>query len=381
MAGLGAALGLAGKGLRVQILERRAALSDAGAGIQIGPNGVKALERLGALQAVEKVAFAPQGIAIYQGASGTKLTTLPLADNRYGAPYLSLLRADLQSALLATVAAVPAINLTLGFEVESFNDTEAGVRVRSTDGRSFEGAALIGADGLWSRVRREVAWEEVEPTGYVAYRTLIPRAGLASPFDAPEVGLWLGDDAHVVHYPVRRGELLNLVVVIEGRESHSDWDTPGSIANVLPKLARWPRALRDLLEAATVWRSWTLYDLKEPARWVNGRLALIGDAAHPVLPFLAQGAVMAFEDAVALAECVGAAGASIPEALAAYEHARSGRARQLAAAARENGRTYHMKGLAAVARDATLRLTPPGMLLGRYDWLYGFEPGSYVQRG
>ena len=253
IAGLATAIGLARKGFAVTLLDRRPVLSEAGAGIQIGPNGVKALECIGVREAVEAVAFKPVGLTIRQGASGAKLTTLPwgaVAKNRYGAPFLTLLRTELQAALLAATRSSPGIELVLGFEVARIDTGGEGVTVKTDDGRGARGSALIGADGLWSRVRAEVGPIDPKPTGYVAYRAVIARAGLPAPFDAPEAGIWLGRTAHVVHYPVRGGDWLNLVVVVGGRETTRDWDELGQIAGIAPHLSQWPINLRDMLARA-----------------------------------------------------------------------------------------------------------------------------------
>jgi len=379
IAGLAAAIGLSRKGIAVRLLERRPQLSAAGAGIQIGPNGVKALAALGLREAVERVAFKPEALAMFRGATGDVLARLPLGEvamKRYGAPYLTLLRAELQSCLLDAARAAPNVELTLGFPIEAITLGGDGVTVETDDHRTANGTALIGADGLWSRVRAEIATAEPTPTGYLAYRAVVRRAGLPAPFDAPDIGLWMGREAHIVHYPVGDGALLNLVVVVGGAARIQDWDEPGRLADITPHLARWPVGLAAVLARASDWRCWTLYDLPEPARWTRGAMAITGDAAHPVLPFLAQGAVMALEDAVALANILASAGAPTPAAFAAFERVRRSRVMRLAAASRANGRTYHLSGLPAVARDAVLALMPPERLLGRFDWLYAHDPAA-----
>ena len=370
IAGLAAAVGLARAGFACRVFERRAEPTEAGAGIQIGPNGVRALAALGLREAVERVAFRPQGLVMRQGVTGAELTRLPwgAAERRYGAPFLALLRTGLHSVLLAAARTSPAIELVTGFGVAAI-DAET-VSIRSESGRTERGAAIIGADGLWSRVRGAVSPAGPVAAGYTAYRAVIPRAGLSAPFDAPDVGLWIGREAHVVHYPVLGGAQINIVVVIGGGVASRDWDEQGSVSDVAPHLARWSMDLRGLLERAPEWRRWTLHDMPDLPRWTNGPVALTGDAAHPVLPFLAQGAVMALEDAVALANAVSVYRAPSPQALAAFAQARVPRVRRLAAASRANGRTYHLGGAAGVARDLVLRTASPAWLMGRYDWLY-----------
>ena len=381
IAGLAAAVGLAKAGFGSRVFERRPAPTEAGAGIQIGPNGVRALAALGLREAAERVAFRPQGLVMRQGATGLSLTRLPwgaAAEQRYGAPFLTVLRTELHSVLLAAARASPAIELVTGFEVAAI-DAET-ISIQSENGRTERGAAIIGADGLWSRLRSAVAPAEPVAAGYTAYRAVIARAGLPAPFDAPEVGLWIGREAHVVHYPVRGGGLLNIVVVVGGGAASRNWDESGAVTEFAPHLASWPSGLRGLLEHAPEWRRWTLFDMPDLTRWANGAVALTGDAAHPVLPFLAQGAVMALEDAAALARVVNVHGAPSPQALAAYAAARGPRVRKLAAASRANGRTYHLTGAAGAARDLVLRTASPAWLMGRYDWLYDYRPEAGISR-
>lgn len=379
IAGLAAAIGLARKGFAVKLLERRTELPEAGAGVQIGPNGVKALACLGLRDAVEAIAFRPEGLTLRHGISGQVLTRLPwgaAAHKRYGAPFLTLLRAELQAALRAAAKATQGIELVLGFEVGAVAVEAGSVSVRSDGARTADSAALIGADGVWSRVRGEVCRVQPAPAGYLAYRAVIPRGELAGPFDAPDVGLWIGRDAHVVHYPVSGGALLNIVVVVAGSQAAQDWDVPGRLTQIAPFLSKWPQNLADLLARAPGWRCWPLYDLPDLPQWSRGPVALIGDAAHPVLPFFAQGAAMALEDAAVLAECASAAGGALPQAFAQFARLRRPRVQRLSAASRRNGRTYHLSGAGAAIRDALLRATPPAILMRQFDWLYGFDPAA-----
>jgi salicylate hydroxylase len=383
LAGLTLAVALSRKGIFCRLLERRATLSEAGAGLQIGPNGVKAVEGIGLLEQVRAVAYQPEGIGVYDGRTGRRLTRVVLGDTaerRYGAPYLTLYRADLQRILLETAQTSPGIAVELDFDVASIVDSDDGIKVRSRDGRSVPGAALVGADGLWSTARAEVGLPAPKPGRHVAYRALIPRkAGaprLPSPFEGKDTGLWIGADAHVVQYPVRGGELLNLVVIVEGDEVTEEWETPGQLADLSPHMARWAPNMRGLLALAKDWRHWRLCEPMRPVPWAHGLTLLIGDAAHPILPFLAQGAVMAMEDAVATAELISRSDMS-PGGLAAafrrLESVRAARVNRVAEGSQRNGVTYHLRGVPALARNLTLRLLPAAPLLSEYDWLFGHD--------
>ncbi len=376
IAGLATAVALAQTGQSVRLLEKRSVLTEAGAGIQMGPNGVKALAALGLLEALQPNAFRPERIAVFQGRTGRRLTAIDLGDvtQRYHAPYLTVHRADLQAALLAAAKASEAITLLHDFDVATIEQSDGTVTVRAADGRTETGVSLIGADGLWSRVRQLLGGPMPKTAGYSAYRALIPRPRLTAPFDAPQVGLWIGRDAHVVHYPVRGGERLNIVVIVKSRVGSPDWDQPGAIADLTPNVARWSPAMGALLTQAPEWRRWTLYDLPAAGQWYAGNTCLVGDAAHPLLPFLAQGAVMALEDAVTLAGLLSNPGENHAAAFSRFEAWRRPRLTRVANASRRNGSLYHQSGLVAAVRDLGLRMTNPKGLLTEYDWLFGYDP-------
>ena len=308
--GLAAAIALARRGIESEVLERSRFTEETGAGIQLGPNATRTLAALGVLEAIGARAFKPDAIAIYDGLTGRKLTSLPLGksvEDRYGAPYLTLHRADLHAGLRAAAESLAPVTLRPGFEVSAVDTQAADISVRSIDGSEANGAALVGADGLWSAVRPLIApAASLRFTGATAWRTLLPRAELPVPFNASEVGLWLGPRAHLVHYPVRGGADLNVVAVTEGGAALQGWNQTGSAATLLAGFTGWTKDSKSLLERAAAWRSWSLYGLTGLRRFSEGRVALLGDAAHPVLPYLAQGAALALEDAVTLAETIAA---------------------------------------------------------------------------
>ncbi|HEX2447022.1 MAG TPA: FAD-dependent monooxygenase, partial [Methyloceanibacter sp.] len=317
--GLAAAIALGRRGLTCEILERSQFAEETGAGIQLGPNATRALGALGLLDAIESCAFRPEAIVIHDGVSGRKLSALPLgsaAVERYGAPYLTLRRADLHAGLRAALAGLGSLTLRSGFELAAI-DAQAGdgVLARGRDGSEVMGACLIGADGLWSAVRAIISpAATLRFAGATAWRAQLPRATararLPDPFAEPVVGLWLGPRAHLVHYPVGGGADLNVVAVTGGVTASSaarqGWNEPGSKADVLASFARWSKDARSLLEQAEAWRGWSLYRLAGLKSWTAGPVTLLGDAAHPVLPYLAQGAGLAIEDAAALAACLAA---------------------------------------------------------------------------
>lgn len=375
--GLATAIALGRSGIDAEVLERSSFTEESGAGIQLGPNATSALAGLGLLDAIEPLAFRPEAIWIFDGLTGRKLTSVPLgnsAEQRYGAPYLTLHRADLHAALFRVAQDLAAVTLTPEFEVAGVDAHADGVAARSADGREAKGESLIGADGLWSAVRGLMApTSRLRFTGATAWRTMLPREQLGPPFDAPIVGLWLGPGAHLVHYPVRGGEELNVVAVTEGGAERQGWDQAASAQTLLAGFTRWSKDSKSLLECAPNWRNWSLYRLTHLERWSAGRVALLGDAAHPVLPFLAQGAALAIEDAVSLAACMAASPGDSLRAFRRYEAVRHRRASRVQRVSRRYGRLYHLSGPLCAIRNLILERRSERHALQRFDWLYRHE--------
>ena len=376
--GLTAALALADIGISVDLFERAAAPSEIGAGLQLSPNACRHLRHLGVLEAVAKTAFQPRGIRVRNARTGATLSYLPLddAERRWGAPYLVARRSDLQRVLHDAATSRLGITLHYGTAIAGFGTTATGVTVTTAQGalrRTLFGDALIGADGVRSAVRSRLidGADPATETGRTAWRAVVATddQSLAS---QQETGLWLGRDAHLVHYPLGDGRL-NVVAITRDRmavDPEAIWSQPGDPALIERRFARWHRTPRALLAAAKEWTTWPLFDRAPLPSWNAGPVALLGDAAHPILPFLAQGAAQAIEDAIALADAV----SSTPDprqALARYSQVRSARVGQVQESARQLGRIYHLAGPMALARDASMKLLGPSRLLQRYDWLYG----------
>lgn len=381
--GLALALALGRAGIPVHVMERRAQFSEAGAGIQIGPNGQRVLAMLGLADVVGRMAGVPESITVHDGRSGFVLTRLPLGRwiaQRHGAPYWVAHRGDLQAALVAAVEAEPLVTVTLGFDVISCVAEGEAVDVHGANGATLRGAALIGADGVFSSVRR-IALGAPAPVfaGRTAARAVIGEdalraAGVEASLQSA-VGVWLAPGAHVVHYPVRGGRDLAIVVIRHEEWQSESWSEPAERQPLLDLIAAQfaPRLVR-LLEHAPEWRRWALFELPALPRWSTGRITLLGDAAHPTLPFLAQGGSLALEDAVTLAARILEAEGRIADAFLRYEAERRPRTTAVVAAARRNGQIYHLGGLAAQARNVALRTLPPEHFMRRYDWVYGWQP-------
>lgn len=372
--GLALAVALGRANRSATLLERSQFAEEAGAGIQLAPNATRILHRLGVLDAIERVSSRPEALCIFDALSGRKLATLPLgkeAEARYGAPYLTLRRADLHARLLEAAGELEAITLRCGFDAESIEQTGRTVSVRNRGGERAEGAALVGADGLWSVVRGFVsAGAAPRFAGETAWRALIPHSDLPDPVQPSIVGLWLAPHAHLVHYPVRGGEEINLVLVMDGGAPISGWSEPGDRRQLLARFPRWAKNALDLLEAAQDWRGWSLYGMSPLRRWSNGKLALIGDAAHPVPPHLAQGAALAIEDAATLAACIGADGDNAAAAFRRYQRLRQRRVGRVQLQSGRLGRLYHLHGLPRLVRNILLQRRSAHSSLRRFDWLY-----------
>lgn len=380
--GLACALACARSGVRVRLYEQAAAFGEVGAGVQLGPNAVRVLQGWGLAPGLDAVAARPQALQVMRADTGERLATLPLGAamlRRYGAPYLTVHRADLHRLLLDAVAAHDAVALRTGCTVQAVAQTADAVQLQ-LDGLAVEGDLLVGADGVWSRVRD--AWPGNEParyTGHLAWRALLRQADLPAALRTQDVTAWLGPRLHVVHYPVRGGEWLNIAGFIEGPRPPdlANWDiAPADLpaeAGGLPAALRGAAPpLRALAEAVPHWRLWALCG-RAPVlgadALVRGRVALLGDAAHPMLPYLAQGAGMAIEDAAELARALAMGDIELPLRLKRYALNRWQRVARVQQRALRNGHIFHAGGALRLARDASLRLLGPRLL--DMPWLYG----------
>lgn len=373
--GLAAAIALAKSGFRALVFERADKLEEIGAGIQLTPNATRALDRLGILAAVRKRAVEAEALSVGCGETGRELARTALGKatvRRFGAPWLLTLRADLQRALHAAASDSVDVVLKTGAEVTDIAGHPRGVTVLARSaGKAVEhlGIALIGADGLHSKVRERLhGEEELEFCGHVAWRTLVPAAALPAPFAEPVVRLWLGREAHVVHYPVARGEAVNVVAVFRDAWRGKGWNEQADPASIASVCDRWATMPQRAVAAAREFRRWALADRAPLARWGEGLMTLLGDAAHPMLPFLAQGAAAAIEDAVALGEHLKRPG-EVEAGLRAYEEKRIPRTARLQRAARRAGSVYHAGGLMRLARNIVLR---HGDLIERHAWIYRY---------
>ncbi|TPE53213.1 FAD-dependent oxidoreductase [Amaricoccus solimangrovi] len=376
IAGLAAAAALARRGARVRVLEQAPELAEVGAGLQIGPNGVAVLEALGLGEAAARRASAPEAIELTDR-GGRLVARVPMgaaALARHGRPYWQFHRADLLD-LLEGAARRAGAEILLGARVARFETGDGAPRLRTEAGERFEADLVVAADGARSRARSALfGGGAPRYAGAVAWRALVPAERLARPHP-PVTRLAMGPRRHVVSYPLRRGTLVNLVA-IEERERRADegWMNEGDPAELRAGCAGWAPEVTDLLGAVDRVFLWGLYDHEPLAEWQRDGVVMIGDACHPMLPFLAQGAGMGLEDAHVLA-CELDARTDRDAALAAFVARRRARAERVQRAAARNGRIYHL-GAPGIRRAAHLGLAlmsrlAPGRMLGRFDWLYG----------
>jgi salicylate hydroxylase len=372
--GLSAALALASHGIQAHVIEAAARFSESGAGIQIGPNGARLLRRWGLGEALEAEAGRPEALIIGDGPSGRILSEIPLgrtAESRYGAPYHVAGRALLHRLLHDKARQSNNIDLTTNFPVLSVRNTDDGVAAMTADGRELKGTALIGADGVHSRIRLQLFGRQARPTGWKAWRsTAKPAPDAVTASNA--IQLWLGPRGHVVKYCCGPEGPLNAVAITQGTADPQSWGSSGAALDLKPNFADWDDDAYSVLHEFDSWKCWPLLKMTPLPRWSEGRITLLGDAAHPIMPFLASGAVMAMEDAAILADEM-ARTPDVPAlAFRQYEARRRGRIARVRRGALQMGAVYHMQGPMRLARNMVMQTLPPLRLLSRNDWLYGY---------
>jgi salicylate hydroxylase len=380
--GLTAALALARNGFRALVLEQAERLEETGAGIQLSPNATRILIDLGLAGRLRAHVVAPTAIRVLGARSAREIVRIPLGDYaaaRYGAPYWVIHRGDLQAVLSDAAQQNRNVVVRLGTHMEDFATHPHGVTVsaRASGGLWTENAeALIAADGLWSASRARVASNEpLQFAGRTAWRALVPAREIAAELREPYIHLWLGRDAHLVHYPVKGGKLINLVVITSDDWNAPGWSEPASRIDLLQRISdmRWAPQAHSLVRIPDAWLKWALYQCRPAAKFCHGATALLGDAAHPMLPFAAQGAAMAIEDAAVAAQCLARMPDDAVAALETYSAVRRGRTRKVQRLAARNGKRYHLPGAAALLRNTMMRLLGGERLLHHYDWLYDWR--------
>ena len=393
IAGMAAGFAAARAGWRATVFERAPEFSEVGAGVQQGPNVTRILQAWGLGEALKQVAAFPSGLHARSMATGEVLATLPLKDAtaRYGAPYVTIHRADLHGLLVqaARRQGVEVQSDATVLRVAQSADAVALDVMQQGQAQQHTASVAVAADGVWSPLRQQLLGDGLPDfTGHIAYRALVAQSDLPAHLRSQDISVWMGSQAHVVSYPVRSGEYLNVVCLTEGRLLDADahnlqtlqtWNAQKSESQTLAELRHALRGgctpLTDLMAACRDWRLWPLCGrpaMRGAHAHVQGRVALVGDAAHPMLPYLAQGAGMAIEDAFVLAaQLVDASAVDVPQRLQKFAQTRWPRNARVQARAARNGYIFHATGLMRVGRDVGLRVM--GARLMDVPWLYGAQ--------
>ena len=377
--GIAAALSLARLGLPVTVLEQSPTLGEIGAGLQLAPNAFAALDALGVGAAVRARAVFTERLIMMDAVDAREVGTFEVGAafrERFNNPYAVIHRADIHTAILEQVRDTPNIELITSCQIEAIDQDDTGVTVTSRDGRQFRADYLVGCDGIKSVARALVVGDTARVSGHVVYRAVVPTEDMPEElrWNAPVV--WAGPNCHLVHYPLRSGDQYNLVVTFHSREPEV-WDVrDGSKEEVLSYFTGIADLPRKLLHTPSSWRRWSTADLEPAGNWTQGRVTLLGDAAHATLQYLAQGACMALEDAVTLGEAVRQCDFDMDAAFALYQASRIARTARVTLSAREMGRLYHAKGVERLVRNDLWKGRSATGFYDALQWLYGWTAAT-----
>ena len=382
--GLAAAMVLAKDGHAVTVLEQATEFGEIGAGIQLGPNIFRMFEYLGLTDVINKVVFFPEGLGMNDVRTGEKVIRVPLGDVAravYGFPYGVIYRADLHQVFLDACRAQPNATLRTNARVESYEQSADGVRVHLAGGEVVEGRALIAADGMWSKIREAVVGDgKPRVSGHIAYRAVLKREDVPEHLWSNDVTLWGGEKTHLVHYPLRRGELFNMVAVFHSNKYDEGWNTFGDTTELNERFAEACPQVKELLAKIETWKMWVLCDREPVKNWTDRRVTLLGDAAHPMLQYLAQGAGQAIEDAVVLREALRFTKGDIQDAFQKYQKARYLRTGRVQLTARFYGDIYHASGVQRELRNLMFQGGKESAGFAGLKWMYdGIEPSKLFQ--
>jgi 3-hydroxybenzoate 6-monooxygenase len=376
--GLAAALALTRQGFDVQVLEQAAELGEIGAGIQLGPNAFSAFDALGVGPAARARAVYIDEMVMHDALDESLVGRIPTGEAfraRFGNPYAVIHRADVHRSLLDGAMASSRIQVATRTTVQRVEHHEDGVTVVDAQGGRHRGIALVGADGVKSAVRAQCVGDQARVSGHVVYRAVVDKTDFPADLRWNAASIWVGPDCHLVHYPLRGGEQYNVVVTFHSREVEEWGVREGSPDEVQSYFAGICPKARQLIDLPKSWKRWATADREPIAQWTFGpaqRTTLLGDAAHPTLQYLAQGACMALEDAVTLGEALRVCDHDIGRAFALYQKSRVARTARIVLSAREMGRIFHAKGVERLVRNELWKGRTPERFYDAMEWLYGW---------
>jgi 2-polyprenyl-6-methoxyphenol hydroxylase-like FAD-dependent oxidoreductase len=369
--GMAAALALSRLGIRIKLLEQSSQIGEIGAGVQLAPNAFAALDALGVGQAARNRAVFAERLVMMDAVDGQEVGTFPVDEHfrqRFGNPYAVIHRADIHTSIYEAVAQSPLIEFFTSTHVVELIQGEGQATVVDSNGNRFTGDAVIGK----SVIRDKLIGDQARVSGHVVYRAVVPVEEMPADLRWNEAAIWVGPNCHLVHYPLRGGQQFNLVVTFHSREQEVWGVRDGSKEEVLSYFEGICDRPRQLLDAPKSWKRWSTADRDPIGNWVHGRAVLLGDAAHPMLQYLAQGACMAIEDAVTLGEAVKHCDFDLDAAFKLYEKSRVTRTARTVLSAREMGRIYHAKGVERLVRNSLWKDRKPDQFYDALQWLYGW---------
>ena len=374
--GMAAALGLAQVGHTVDLFEQAPEVGEIGAGIQLGPNAFAAMDALGVGPNARKRAVYTDDLIMMDAVDESEVARIPVREafrERFGNPYAVIHRADIHLSIYEGVRAAPNVRVHTSAKIEKVEIDANGARVTDANGRVYEGAAVVGADGVRSVVRQKVVGDSHRVSGHVVYRAVVPKDEMPADLRWNAAAIWVGPNCHLVHYPLRGGEQYNLVVTFHSRDQEEWSIREGSREEVLSYFTGIGPGPRRLLDLPSSWRRWATADRDPVEKWGEGLATILGDAAHPMMQYLAQGACMALEDAVTLREALKATGGDIEKGFRLYESKRIVRTARVVLSVREMGRLYHAAGIERLVRNSLWKGRPAERFYDAMDWLYSWK--------
>lgn len=381
--GLAAALALSRLGIQITVLEQSPEIGEIGAGMQLAPNAFAALDALGVGENARSRAVFADRLVMMDAIDGVEVAAFPVDDKfrqRFGNPYAVIHRADIHTSILEAVRQSSLIRLFTSTRVSELTENADLVTVTDAQGNRHTADAVIGCDGVKSVIREKLIGDQPRVSGHVVYRAVVPAEDMPEDLRWNAPAIWVGPNCHLVHYPLRGGKQFNLVVTFHSRDAETWGVREGSKDEVLTYFTEICDGPRRLLDQPTSWKRWSTADRDPVESWTRGRSTLLGDAAHPMLQYLAQGACMALEDAVTLGEAVEHCEFDLAAAFKLYENSRITRTARVVLSAREMGRIYHAQGVERLVRNSLWKGRKPDQFYDALDWLYGWTAASCLAK-